>query len=234
MAAAGLSSLEARTQGSGVGQRPVSPEASLGPVLTSCVHSPNPDPVWLLELKVSLPHLCSIQPLSQSTRASMCPSDRDSSPLNKPSSHPGFCPSIQTVVCPPSTRCLAVHHPALLATVHRPSIYLSIWLPPQPSTPCIFSWPPLAPSSLPQPRVTPLVLLCSHPLSGSSWMGWWEGSPGPGHPQCLWGLVKRGTSHIRVRKVWRKGGKFMEGPRAGVGPDLAACRASAFTSLWGP
>lgn len=136
--------------------RPVSPEASSGPVLTSCVHSPNPDPVWLLELKVSLPHLCSVQPLSHSPRASMCPSDGDSSPLNKPSSHPGFYPSIQTVVCPPSTRCPAVHPPALLATGHQPSIYLSTQLPPQPSTPCIFSWPPLVPSSLPQPRVNTL------------------------------------------------------------------------------
>lgn len=58
--------------------------------------------------------------------------------------------------------------------------------------------------------------------------------PQPPLVRCLWGLVKRGTSHIRVRKVWRRGGKFMEEPRAGVGQDLAACRASPFTSPWGP
>ena len=127
------------------------------------IHSP--DPVWLLEFKVSLPHLYRIQPLSQSTRASMCPSDCDSSPLNKPSSHPGFYPPIQTVVCPPCTRCPAVHHPALLATDHRSSMYLSTQLPPQLSTPCIFSWPPLAPSSLSQPPVTPLLLLGTCPPS---------------------------------------------------------------------
>lgn len=161
MAALGLSSLEDHTQGSGVGQRPVSPEASSGPASSRPVSTA---PALTLCGFLSSKSHCPIC-LSQSTRASMCPSDRDSSPLNKPSSHPGFYPSIQTVVCPPSTRCPAVHHPALLATVHQPSIYLSTRLPPQPSTPCIFSWPPLVPSSLSQPPVTPLVLLGICPLS---------------------------------------------------------------------